>query len=160
MARPGKYWHKNEREVMELLGLRQVPGSGNGWVAKEDGESEHVLCQLKSTDASSIRVQKQDIDKLEYHAIVSKKLPVFVIQFVQSGQVYLLVKPSDLVDAARYIKSGSYTREADPEGVRSSLGSTSGKLSYTKPRVMSSKAAREAYFKAMNKKYERRRSAT
>ena len=160
MARPGKFWHRNEREVMELLGLRQVPGSGNGWVAKEDGESEHVLCQLKSTEASSIRVQKQDIDKLEYHAIVSKKLPVFAIQFVQTGQVYLLVKPLDLVEAARYIKSGSYSQEADISGVRGSLGSINGKLSYTKPRVISSKAAREAYFKAMDKKYERRRSAT
>lgn len=160
MARPGKFWNRNEREVMELLGLRQVPGSGNGWVAKEDGESEHVLCQLKSTDASSIRVQKQDIDKLEYHAIVSKKLPVFAIQFVQTGQVYLLVKPLDLVDVAKHIKSGSYAQEADPEGVRSSLGSTSGKLSYTKPKVISSKAAREAYFEAVRKKHERRRSAT
>nr|DAV91492.1 MAG TPA: hypothetical protein [Caudoviricetes sp.] len=160
MARPGKFWHKNEREVMELLGLRQVPGSGNGWVAKEDGESEHVLCQLKSTDANSIRVQKQDIDKLEYHAIVSKKLPVFAIQFVRSGQVYLLVKPLDLVEAAKYVKSGSCSQEADPEGVRSSLGSTSGKLSYTKPRVVSSSEAREAYFESIRKKYERRRGAT
>lgn len=159
MARPGKFWHRNEREVMELLGLRQVPGSGNGWVAKEDGESEHVLCQLKSTEASSIRVQKQDIDKLEYHALVSKKLPLFAIQFVRSGQVYLLVKPLDLVDAARYVKSGSYVHK-DPEGVRGSFGSTSGKLSYTKPKIISSKAAREAYFEAMKKKYERRRSAT
>lgn len=160
MARSGRFWYRNEREVMELLGLRQVPGSGNGWVAKEDGESEHVLCQLKSTDASSIRVQKQDIDKLEYHAIVSKKLPAFAIQFVRSGQVYLLVKPSDLVDVARYIKSGSCSREADPEGVRSSLGSTGSKLSYTKPRIISSAEAREAYFESIRKKHERRRSAT
>lgn len=160
MARPGKFWSKNETEVMELLGLRQVPGSGNGWVAKEDGESEHVLCQLKSTDASSIRVQKQDIDKLEYHAIVSKKLPVFAIQFVKTGQVYLLVKPLDLVDAAKYVKSGSYA-QADISGVRGSLSSDgSDKLSYTRPRIISSKAAREAYFKAMKKKYERRRDAT
>ena len=160
MARPGKFWHKNEGEVMELLGLRQVPGSGNGWVAKEDGESEHVLCQLKSTDASSIRVQKQDIDKLEYHAIVSKKLPVFAIQFVQSKQVYLLVKPLDLADVAKYIKSGSYSQEADLEGVRSSFGSTDSKLSYAKPKIISSAEAREAYFESIRKKHERRRSAT
>lgn len=160
MARSGRFWHRNEREVMELLGLRQVPGSGNGWVAKEDGESEHVLCQLKSTDASSIRVQKQDIDKLEYHAIVSKKLPVFAIQFVQSRQVYLLVKPLDLVDVAKHVKSGSYLREADPEGVRSTIGSTDSKLSYTKPKIISSAEAREAYFESIRKKHERRRSAT
>lgn len=159
MARSGKFWSGNEREVMELLGLRQVPGSGNGWVAKEDGESEHVLCQLKSTEASSIRVQKQDIDKLEYHALVSKKLPVFAIQFVTSGQVYLLVKPLDLNEVAKYIKSGSYV-QTDLEGVRGSLGFTGSKLSYTKPKVVSSSEAREAYFKAVKKKYERKKDAT
>ena len=107
MARSGKFWYKNEREVMELLGMHQVPGSGNGWVSKEDGENDHVLCQLKSTDANSIRVQKQDIDKLEYHALVSKKLPVFAIQFVMSGQVYVIMKPQDVTEVAKYISTGN-----------------------------------------------------
>ena len=56
MKRSGKFYYRNERETMEMLGMRQVPGSGNGWVAKEDGENEHLLCQLKSTDGNSIGI--------------------------------------------------------------------------------------------------------
>lgn len=158
MARSGKFWYKNEREVMELLGMHQVPGSGNGWVSKEDGENDHVLCQLKSTDANSIRVQKQDIDKLEYHALVSKKLPVFAIQFVMSGQVYVIMKPQDVTEVAKYISTGNYT-PTDPEGLRSHLGASEGHPESPKPKVKSSAGAREAYFEARRKKYEKKENS-
>ena len=158
MARSGKFWYKNEREVMELLGMHQVPGSGNGWVSKEDGENENVLCQLKSTDASSIRVQKQDIDKLEYHALVSKKLPVFAIQFVMSGQVYILMKPQDVTEVAKYVSTGNYT-PIDSEGLRNYLGAPEGHLNNPKPKVKSSAEAREAYFEARRKKYEKKENS-
>jgi hypothetical protein len=63
-----------------------------------------VLCQLKSTDANSIKIVKQDIDTLNYHALVEHKLPVFAIQFIKSNDVYLLVKPEDICDLVNYIK--------------------------------------------------------
>ena len=105
MKRSGKDWYNNEREVMELLGLRQVPGSGSSWVAREDGENDHVLCQLKSTDAQSIRIQLQDIHELQTHAAVSHKMPVFAIQFRESNEVFLLVSPLDARSLADYINS-------------------------------------------------------
>ena len=104
MKRSGKDWYRNEREVMELLGFKQVPGSGSSWVAREDGESEHVLCQLKSTDAQSIRVQLQDIHELQVHAAVAHKMPVFAIQFRGSNEVFLLVSPLDAGDLSGYIR--------------------------------------------------------
>ena len=104
--RKGRFYYRNEAEVMSMLGLEQVPGSGNGWVSKEDGESEHILCQLKSTDAQSISVKKLDIDKLILHALTSRKLPVFAIQFLQSDEVFLLVRPLDLTDVAEYLSTG------------------------------------------------------
>ena len=158
MARSGKFWCKNEREVMELLGMHQVPGSGNGWVSKEDGENDNVLCQLKSTDANSIRVQKQDIDKLEYHALVSNKLPVFAIQFVMSGQVYILMKPQDVTEVSKYISTGNYT-PTDSEGLRSYLGAPEGHSKNPKPKVKSSAGVREAYFEARRKKYEKKENS-
>lgn len=103
MRRSGKDWFKNEREVMELLGLKQVPGSGSSWVAREDGENDYVLCQLKSTDARSIRVQLQDIQELQVHALTSHKLPVFAIQFRKTNEVFLLVSPMQLHDIAKYL---------------------------------------------------------
>ena len=47
------------------------------------------LCQLKSTDKESIKLNKRDIDVLNYNAGVCHKMPVFAIQFLQS---MLLVK--------------------------------------------------------------------
>ena len=101
--RSGKFYRKNESEVMKSLGLKPTPNSGSGWIVKEDGQNESVICQLKSTDANSIRIVKQDIDRLNYNAIVAHKLPVFAIQFLQTNEVYLLVKPDDLTEVAKYI---------------------------------------------------------
>lgn len=115
--RSGKFYYRNEREVMGRLGLEQVPGSGSGWVAKEDGESEDILCQLKSTDARSIRIQKLDIEKLEHNALVSHRLPVFAINFLSDNSTYLLVSPESLLEVAEYLDTGNKPKPVD-EGLR------------------------------------------
>lgn len=94
--RSGKFYRRNEAQVMKSLGLTPTPNSGSGWIVKEDGQSEDVICQLKSTDASSIRIAKVDIDTLMYNSSVSHKIPVFAIQFIQTNEVFLLVRPEDL----------------------------------------------------------------
>lgn len=90
-----KFWFKNEKEVMRQLGFKPVKGSGSGWVDKEDGESDVALAQLKSTEAESYKLNYLDLEKLEYHASVSHKLPVFVIEFLNRG-TYLLFNVNDL----------------------------------------------------------------
>lgn len=104
MKRSGKFYRKNEASVMEMLGLKPTPNSGSGWIVKEDGESEDIICQLKSTDANSIRVDKKDIDTLIYHGIVSHKVPIFAIQFLKDNEVYLLVRPDDLYDVSQLMQ--------------------------------------------------------
>lgn len=106
MRRSGKEYRKIEKDVMELLGLEPTKNSGSGWIQKEDGESEDVLCQLKSTDAQSIKVTKQDLDTLQYNAMVAHKIPVFAIQFLESDEVYLVMKPEVLEDLAKCLKTG------------------------------------------------------
>ena len=108
MKRSGKRYRTNEAEVMRSLGLEPTPNSGSGWIVKEDGQSDKVICQLKSTDAQSIKVSNEDIQTLEYNATVSHKIPVFAIQFIATSEVYLLVKPEVLQDLAKYIKTGEY----------------------------------------------------
>lgn len=115
--RSGKFYYRNEREVMERLGLEQVPGSGSGWVCKEDGESEDLLCQLKSTDAQSIRIQKLDIAKLEHNAMVSHRLPIFAINFLSDNSTYLLVSPESLLEVAEYLNTGNKPEPIE-EGLR------------------------------------------
>ena len=90
---------------MKMLGLEPTKNSGSGWIEKEDGQSEHIICQLKSTDANSIKVNKRDMDVLEHNAAVTHKLPVFAIQFLQSNEVYLLARPDILCDIAKYIET-------------------------------------------------------
>ena len=106
MKRSGKFYRRNEREVMEQLGLKPTINSGSGWIEKEDGQSENLICQLKSTDANSIKVNKKDLDTLNHNAIVSHKLPVFAIQFLKSNEIYLILSPDNLKDIAKYLKTG------------------------------------------------------
>lgn len=89
-----KFWFKNEKEVMKSLGFEPVKGSGSGWIHKEDGESEVALAQLKSTEAESYKLNYLDVQKLEYHATVSHKIPVFVIEFLNRG-TYILMNAND-----------------------------------------------------------------
>ena len=96
MKRSGKFYSKNEKETLTKLGLRPIPFSGAGWVEKEDGENENVLIQLKSTEASSYRIDMLDIKKLEYHSSVSHKIPVFIVQFLKHDKIYALVNLEDL----------------------------------------------------------------
>lgn len=94
--RSTKFYRKNEAEVMERLGLKPTKNSGAGWIEKEDGENEYYLCQLKSTDNQSISIKQNDLRILEYHAQISHKIPVFVIQFLNTGEVWLMARPEDM----------------------------------------------------------------
>lgn len=104
LKRTGKFYRKNEAEVMESLGLRPTINSGSTWIEKEDGQSEDIICQLKSTDAQSIRIVKKDIDTLIYNSMVVHKLPVFAIQFLNTNEVFLLVRPEDIIQVSQSLK--------------------------------------------------------
>lgn len=151
MRRSGKDWFRNEAEVMSILGLEQVPGSGSSWVAREDGENDHVLCQLKSTDAQSIRVQLQDIHELQVHALTSHKLPVFAIQFRDSNEVFLLVSPIQLQEVAEYLDDP----RKQPMKKVEVLGDGLGEWEPPEP-VGSAKKARERFQRENDKKFEKK----
>lgn len=102
--RSGKFYRKNEQEVMEMLGFKPTPNSGSGWIVKEDGQNENAICQLKSTDAKSIKINQKDIETLEYNAMVSHKIPVFAIQFLDTNEIFLLIRPEHLEDVSKVIK--------------------------------------------------------
>ena len=149
MKRTGKFYRRNEAEVMKLLGFEPTPNSGSGWVVKEDGISDNCLCQLKSTDANSIKINKKDIDTLLYNSNVARKLPVFAIQFLQSNEIYLVIKPEDLQDAAKYVKTEEFV------GV--DLSSLEDEKPNIKCKVKSSESAREKYNREWLNKFEKKR---
>lgn len=159
MKRSGKFYRKNEAEIMRMLGLNPTKNSGSGWIEKEDGQSDDVICQLKSTDAESIRIHKKDLDVLSYNAAVAHKLPVFAVQFLQSNEVYLMVKPEMLCEAAKYIETGEYTTADEFIGVDLSehedMTSIGGKV------VKSSSSGRERFNRENEQRFKKgKRSAT
>ena len=159
MKRSGKFYRKNEAEVMKSLGLNPTKNSGSGWIEKEDGQSENVICQLKSTDAESIRLHKKDFDILNYNATVAHKLPIFAIQFIQSNEVYLLVKPDLIQEIAQYIETGEYTDKNSFIGIDLSEHED---MTTTKGRVIkSSSKAREQFNREKENRFKKeKRSAT
>lgn len=152
MKRSIKFYRKNEADVMKLLGLEPVSNSGSGWIAKEDGESENILCQLKSTDAMSIKVNLNDIHVLEKHSAVSHKLPIFAIQFLASNDVYVLCKPLDLLEVSKYISTGKVDSEAFSEVSEVEQKPIANV-------IKSSSKAREKFHEEKNKKYEKEKKA-
>lgn len=155
MKRSGKFYRKNEKEVMETLGLKATYNSGSGWIEKEDGQNEYLICQLKSTDAQSIKVNQKDIRILEHNAAVAHKLPVFAIQFLNTGEVWLMVKPIDLQEVSEYLDTGEIKRKDD---IICNVNEKD--IDYTiANKVKSSSKAREEYKKEQMKKYDKTKSA-
>ena len=111
--RTTRFYRKNEAEVMKALGLKPTKNSGAGWVEKEDGQNDYLIAQLKSTDAQSINIKLRDIEGLEANSLVAHKIPMFVIQFLCSGDTFIMARPSDLEQVVNYINTGVCERPQD-----------------------------------------------
>lgn len=169
--RSGKFYRKNEREVMKSLGFEPTPNSGSGWIVKEDGQNEDAICQLKSTDAKSIRIDQKDIEILEYNALVAHKIPVFAIQFLNTNEVFLLVRPEHLKDVVRVVK-GERPRDTQLDflGLETQASEVQGgisekvndglkpKGSCNKPKsvIKSSAGSRQSFMKANDDRYRKK----
>ena len=91
---------------MESIGLKPTSNSGAGWIEKEDGQNDYLIAQLKSTDAASMKISLRDIQILEAHAVESHKIPIFVIQYLSTGDTFILARPIDFEEVASYINTG------------------------------------------------------
>jgi Holliday junction resolvase len=153
--RSGKFYRNNEKEVMKKLGFEPTYNSGSGWVEKEDGENDYLLGQLKSTDAQSIKVNQKDLRILEEHSVTSHKVPVFVIQFLNTNEVWLIVKPGDITDVSKYIETGE-------KETRENLIDIS-KVSETKVknnvRIKSGAESREEFYREKEKRFSKEKDA-
>ena len=93
--RSTKWYRKNEAEVMHRLGLKPTKDSGAGWIEKCDGENEHFLCELKSTDHESFSIKQSVLHVLEHHALEAHKIPLFAFQFINRDEVWVAIKEED-----------------------------------------------------------------
>ena len=156
--RSGKFYRKNEREVMKNLGLKPTKNSGSGWIEKEDGENETIIAQLKSTDSESIKVNLLDLKKLFYHANISHKTGIFVIQFLQENEEFIIISPEDLQKVAKGLKDNNnynYTiLNKVPQNEFSYISETQIKTDKIKS---GSKNARSKFYKQREEMYNAKR---
>ena len=155
--RSTKFYRKNEEEVMLALGLKPTKNSGSGWIEKEDGQNDYVICQLKSTDAQSIKVNQKDIRILERNATIEHKLPVFAIQFLNTGEVWLMAKPEDFVSVSEYIQTGKTASAAFDIGI--DVSQCEEITTVTTKKISSAASARERFHEEKQQKFRKHRSA-
>lgn len=153
MKRTTKFYRKNEEDVMKSLGLKPTKNSGSGWIEKEDGQNDFVICQLKSTDAQSIKVNQKDVRVLEKNALVSHKLPLFAIQFLNTGEVWLMCKPGDIIGISEYIQTG------ETKNVPDEVINIEDVVEKQKRIISSSSSARNSFNEERKRKYDKTRSA-
>lgn len=94
--RSTKWYRKNEAEVMHRLGLKPTRNSGAGWIEKCDGENEHFICELKSTDHESFSIKQSVLHVLEHHALEAHKISLFAFQFINRDEVWVAIKEEDI----------------------------------------------------------------
>lgn len=147
MRRKGKFYSKNEKEVMKGLGLTPAPASGAGWIVKEDGENELSMVQLKSTDSTRYTLDMLDMKKLEYHAQVSNRIPIFLVQFLQEDRMYAIVPVDSILDLSKALETGH---------VQERISIKPEKLVSSRALIRSSKTSRDKFFEEKEKQYGKR----
>lgn len=108
-------WRKREEYIAKVLKMKRVAMSGAGLFDKEDIVGHGITAQLKSTEGESIRIQKEDIQKLYKHAKETNSL--FLLDFVD-GPFLLCMSLDQLVDITRSLIQGqvvAITQEIEEE---------------------------------------------
>lgn len=99
-------WVKREKKTLLRIGLSPQPGSGNGEMRKEDGESDRLLAQLKSTAGKAISLRLLDWQQLDKHAFAAGKTPLFLLEFVD-GPLLLCFRPDDFPAVVKHFEENT-----------------------------------------------------
>ena len=112
---------------------------------------------MKSTDAQSIKVNQKDIRMLEYNAEVAHKLPIFAIQFLNTGEVWLMAKPEDFTSVAEYISTNQISKAAT--SVFDDVEEVEDVRQRPRKKIGSSKSSRDAFYKERDKRFDKTKNA-
>ena len=112
---------------------------------------------MKSTDAQSIKVNQKDIRILEYNAEVAHKLPIFAIQFLNTGEVWLMAKPEDFTSVAEYINTNQISEAAT--SVFDDVEEVEDVRPRPRKKIGSSKSSRDAFYKERDKRFNKTKNA-
>jgi anion-transporting ArsA/GET3 family ATPase len=155
IKRTGKFYRNNESEVMRKYGLKPTANSGAGWIEKEDGENDRYICQLKSTEKDSIKINLLDLHKLIYHADIAHKIPVFMVQFITQNEEYVVMRAEDVQSLCTAREGTQEYNYTTPE--QNAVESVSDALqSVSENSVKSAPKAREKYYKEREQVWKRK----
>ena len=84
---------KQERRLAKAYGGNVTPGSGNGWVHKNDVKTPTLSIEAKYTDAKSFSLKLADLIKAEKIALVDGRDIIFTVSF--SGDEFVIIREAD-----------------------------------------------------------------
>ena len=87
-----KEWERQEHRVAKRTGGRRQPGSGSGWLHRNDVKDDNYLREMKQTDGKSISIKLEDWEQLRKNAIMSGRKPAMHLQI---GKRRLIVLDED-----------------------------------------------------------------
>jgi hypothetical protein len=90
---------------------------------------------------------------LEKNASIEHKLPIFAIQFLNTGEIWVMSKPEDLISVSEYIKTGEIKNISSPILSNEEVKPLERKV------ISSSKIARDNFNDEQEMKYKKFRSA-
>jgi hypothetical protein len=149
--RSGKFYSNNEKEIMNLLGFKPTFASGSGDEEKEDGENDDALAQLKTTDADSFTINYLDLQKLEYHAAVAKKVPIFINQLLKHDALYVTVNVRDFPNLKNLIL-------LRPIETKTVIEVDTDDYAEASHKIKSSSKGRDEFYKEREKQWQKKKS--
>lgn len=100
---------KQERALARERGGFVNSGSGNGWVRKSDVRTEEELWEAKITSAKSFSLKDADLSKNKDYALVDGRIPLFLIQFLGSGNEWVVIDKEDYLELKERATFGNET---------------------------------------------------
>lgn len=100
MSLPKKNPHLKRASLQERRGAKTYSGtrnsgSGNGWIRKADVRTDTELIEFKTTTHASYSLKAGDLQKLFDQALVDDRLPVFEIEYANSGVTCVVLDKED-----------------------------------------------------------------
>jgi hypothetical protein len=70
-----KQWEKQEKDVARRRNGSRQPGSGSGWLRRNDVREAGVLWEMKSTGKTQITVKKATWQEMRRNALLEGRMP-------------------------------------------------------------------------------------
>jgi len=97
-----KQSQKQEKRLAKAYGGGVTPGSGNGWVHKNDVKTDTLSIEAKYTDAKSFSLKLADLLKAEKYALIDGRDVIFTVSF--SGEEFAILREEDYRDLHMQLK--------------------------------------------------------